>query len=196
MLDGWCVCATEPDADDGTPASYDYTETAGISWCSGRDCLIDEAGECGDTMADILGFGVDGNCALLPTDGSMTDDQIVAESESACDGAAGCAGFTLYANEVCFRENTDSKPVADDSTARCFEKEDYVPPAAWYSFCSPPANHPSQIALLAVNASAVAVSFVTADGGASAAAPVTGQLRSSSSPDNVTEFSGFSTLCE
>ena len=38
------------------------------------------------------------------------------------------------------------------------------------------------------------VSFVTADSGASATAGVTGQLRPSSSPDNVSEFSGFSTL--
>ena len=36
---------------------------------------------------------------------------------------------------------------------------------AWYTWCRPPAAHPSQINLLVVNATAVVVNFVTSDGG-------------------------------
>lgn len=39
----------------------------------------------------------------------------------------------------------------------------------WYTWCSPPPAHPSQLNLLLLNASAVSVNFVTADGGARAA---------------------------
>ena len=37
---------------------------------------------------------------------------------------------------------------------------------SWYTWCAPPPDHPSQLNLLVVNASSVAVSFVTADIGA------------------------------
>ena len=39
---------------------------------------------------------------------------------------------------------------------------------SWFTWCTPPPSFPSQLNLLLVNATAVGVSFVTADGGARA----------------------------
>ena len=42
-----------------------------------------------------------------------------------------------------------------DGWCLCSTEPDADEPATWYSFCAPPAHHPSQINLLVVNATAV-----------------------------------------
>ena len=112
----------------GSSSALAWEETTGIKWCSGRDCLIDGTGQCGEAQADLYGAGVDNNCVILPRSASQVD--WVAACERACAAAHACAGFTLYpanttesgAPEACFRSDCSSKPIDAASAARCYEK--------------------------------------------------------------------------
>ena len=64
--------------------------------------------------------------------------------------------------------------------------------ASWYTWCEPPATHPSQINLLVVNASAVAVNFITADNGLRSNCPVEAELRDAANGTSL--HLGYSTL--
>ena len=70
----------------------------------------------------------------------------------------------------------------------------------WYTWCNPPAANPSQINLLVVNATAVVVNFVTADGGMRAGncgCAVQAELRPAAVGDRsdaMRSIAGFSTL--
>jgi hypothetical protein len=62
----------------------------------------------------------------------------------------------------------------------------------WYTWCEPPATFPSQINLLVVNASAVAVNFVTNDQGTRDGCRVEAQVKGPPSSPS-TAYSGYST---
>lgn len=64
----------------------------------------------------------------------------------------------------------------------------------WYTWCDSPKAVPSQINLLAVNASSVVVNFVTNDGGIRAASEVTAELRVSGTHNTIGTFKGYSSL--
>ena len=61
-----------------------------------------------------------------------------------------------------------------ESSSAGEENQGTVP---WYTWCTPPSAYPSQINLLVVNSTAVAVNFITSDNGTRAACPVEAELR-------------------
>lgn len=66
--------------------------------------------------------------------------------------------------------------------------------AQWYTFCQPPAAAPSQINLLVVNATSLAVNWATNDGGARSGCVAEAELRlRGSGSADATLISGFST---
>ena len=96
-------------------------------------------------------------------------------------------------------DGSDPEYTVSDGWCYCDKDAEGSADAPWYTWCSPPAAYPSQINLLLVNASSVVANFVTADGGARAAAPVEAQLRLSGGGGGgaTTTFdNGFSTLYE
>ncbi len=68
-----------------------------------------------------------------------------------------------------------SQPIYDVQAGWCFCAD--ADPTRWFSFCDPPHHAPSQINLLAVNATAVVVNFVTYDNGTTSRSRVLAELR-------------------
>lgn len=165
-LDGWCYC-------DTSGPHFEYRLTTGITTCDGGDNF---------DPGDVFGAGKDQWCPLLPPE--WDDARVISECSKVCDNETACLGWVFYFQEAgnpkecCFRTgSTASKPPCPSCTARCYEK---VGPGDKSSWCGPKPMEPTQIMLLYVNQTTLAVAFmtnVTASGQARGAAAPIAQLR-------------------
>lgn len=66
--------------------------------------------------------------------------------------------------------------------------------SGWYTWCAPPSDYASQLNLLVVNASSIAVSFVTADMGARSGCVSEAELADPTTKKVVATFDGYSSV--
>jgi len=102
------------------------------------------------------------HCACAAWSANASSGAMWSSSKALYAAGASCA---LPANAVTPDERLPEYSPAD---GWCFCDRQKNSSAPWYSWCTPPGAVPTQINLLAVNASAVVVNFVMADGGSSA----------------------------
>ena len=113
------VRACTPAPPPSNPYSGPWTETTGISWCSGVNLPV----------GDVWGQGtVPGSphCPYVPASNGTAEGRI-SLCEGVCGNLSDCQGFTWYPSDgvngaCCFRINCDEKPPSPNSTAECFEK--------------------------------------------------------------------------
>lgn len=125
------------------------------------------------------------DCDCAPWASQAFSALMFADAEQRIEAAAHCA-------QPAKQPSPDlSQPIYDVQSGWCFCAD--ADPTQWFTFCDPPRNAPSQINLLAVNATAVVVNFVTNDNGTTSRARVHAELRTAEHGESTRDFVGFST---